>query len=281
MQLGTIRHNGSTTAVRVEENEVVLLSFTDVGELLTEGSLDYSRRADGQRLPLDGVDWAPVVTEPNKIICVGMNYADHIAEMGNETPAHPTCFAKFSGALIGANDSLHLPPPHVSVQNDWEAELCVVIGTPARSVSAANALNYVAGYTAMNDFSVRDWQKRTSQFLLGKTFERTSALGPVMTTTDVLGDASGLAISSSVNGEVKQDSNTNELVFDVPFLVSEISKVITLLPGDIIATGTPGGVGAAREPQEWLALGDELTITIEGIGEITNRCVLPGRNPAS
>ena len=275
MQLGTIRTDDGTTAVRVDGDEVVLLSFTDVGEILREGSLAYASRANGDRLPIADVRWAPVVIEPNKIICVGMNYADHIAEMGNVAPTHPTYFSKFSGSLIGAYDDLQLPRPELSTQNDWEAELCVVIGEPARAISPNSAVNYIAGYTAMNDFSVRDWQKRTSQFLSGKTFESASALGPVMTTTDQLGDGSGLKISSSVNGEMKQLSNTSELVFDVPFLVSELSKVITLLPGDVIATGTPGGVGAGRDPQEWLANGDELSITIEGIGEIRNRCVLP------
>ena len=275
MQLGTIRTDDGTTAVRVDGDEAVLLSFTDVGEILREGSLAYASRAEGERVPLAEVSWAPVVIEPNKVICVGMNYADHVAEMGNVAPAHPPFFAKFSGSLIGAYDDIHLPRPELSVQNDWEAELCVVIGEPAREVSPNAAINYVAGYTAMNDFSVRDWQNRTSQFLTGKTFEHATALGPVMTTTDQMRDGSGLRISSSVNGEVKQLSNTSELIFDVPFLVSELSKVITLLPGDVIATGTPGGVGAGRDPQEWLANGDEVSISIEGIGEIRNRCVLP------
>ena len=275
MQLGTIRTDDGTTAVRVDGEEVVQLSFDDVGEILREGSLEYAGRAKGDRLPLSSVDWAPVVVEPNKIICVGMNYADHVAEMGNVAPAHPTCFAKFSGSLIGAYDKIHLPSPDVSLQNDWEAELAIVIGTEVRSVSPQSAVNYVAGYTAMNDFSVRDWQKRTSQFLMGKSWEHSTALGPVMTTTDQLGNGSNLSIGSAVNGVEKQASNTSQLVFDVPFLVSELSKMITLLPGDIIATGTPGGVGAGRSPQEWLIPGDELTVTIDGIGEIRNRCVIP------
>ena len=273
MQLGTIRSNGTTRAVRVEGDDLVLLEHGDVGALLTAGGIDAARAADGERVAADAAEWAPVVVNPDKIICVGLNYADHVAEMGNAPPAHPTCFAKFSGSLIGAHDDLALPPEEVSTHNDWEAELAVVISSPARAVAVDDALDYVAGYTAFNDFSVRDWQKRTSQFLLGKTFESASALGPVMTTTDELGDGSGLAISSAVNGITKQSSNTDQLVFDVQFLVSEISKAITLQPGDIIATGTPGGVGAARTPPEWLVDGDELVITIEGIGQIRNTCV--------
>ena len=274
MKYATIRVDGGTetSAVRVDGDELIILDYADVGALLRSDALEKAANADGERVSRAGADWAPLVTTPNKIICVGLNYADHIAEMGSVPPEFPTCFSKFSGALIGAHDDLQLPPPEISVRNDWEAELAIVIGQEGRAIPVDAALDHVAGYTAFNDFSVRDWQKRTSQFLIGKTFENASALGPAMTTTDELGDGSGLAISSAVNGEVKQSSNTDQLVFDVPHIVAEISKVITLLPGDIIATGTPGGVGAARTPSEWLVDGDELTITIEGIGEIQNRC---------
>lgn len=277
MRLGTIRLNGNpydTRAVRVEGDELVVLDFTDVGELLAAEATEYASTLDGERLPVAEADWAPVIPDPGKIICVGLNYRDHVLEMGHEPPEHPTCFAKFSEVLIGAHDDIHLPAADVSVRNDWEAELCVVIGSPARNVDESEALNYVAGYTAFNDFSVRDWQKRTSQFLLGKTFEHTAALGPVMTTVDELSDGSGLAISSAVNGVTKQQSNTDQLVFGVKELVAEISKAVTLMPGDLIATGTPGGVGAARTPPEWLVDDDMLTISIEGIGKIENRCIL-------
>ncbi len=273
MQFGTVRTTTGTTAVRVEDDSLVALDFTDVGDVLRTGALDVAREADGERLDPASAEWASLVVRPSKIICVGLNYADHVAEMGSEPPAHPTCFSKFGEALIGANDDLQLPDPEVSTHNDWEAELAIVVGLPARRVKTEHALDYVAGYTAFNDFSVRDWQKRTSQFLLGKTFEGASALGPVLSTVDELGDGSGLAISSSVNGVTKQSSTTDQLVFDVRFLMAEISKAVTLMPGDIIATGTPGGVGAARTPPEWLVPGDELTITIEGIGTIQNTCV--------
>ncbi len=273
MQLGTIRTERGTAAVRVDGDQLVVLDYEDVGALLRAGAIDVVSAIDGPRVPRANADWAPAVTNPDKIICVGLNYADHIAEMGNTPPEFPTCFSKFSGSLIGAHDDLHLPPAEVSIQNDWEAELCIVIGAAGRAIAPEDALDHVAGYTAFNDFSVRDWQKRTSQFLLGKTFEKASALGPVMTTTSVLGAADGLAISSFVNGAVKQSSNTEHLVFGVVDLISELSKAITLVPGDVIATGTPGGVGAARTPPEWLSNGDELVIAIEGIGEIRNRCV--------
>ena len=282
MHLGTIRHNGTTKVVRVERErgEAVLLDASDVGQLLSDGLLDTRGGhvpVDGlveEVIDLDGVDWGPVIAEPNKIICVGLNYRDHVEEMGRELPDAPTYFSKFSGALIGANDLIHLPDPALSTHNDWEAELAIVIGATARNVSQADALEHIAGFTVFNDFSVRDYQRRTSQFLAGKTFEHASGLGPVMVTPDEIGDGSGLAISSRVNGEIKQQSNTDQLIFGPAELVSDLSQIITLVPGDVIATGTPGGVGAARTPPEWLVDGDELVVTIDGIGSLRHRCVV-------
>lgn len=279
MQLGTIHHGGTTRAVRVDRDtgEAVLLDAVDVGQLLADGgSPSGNEPVDGsveEPIDLSDVQWAPVVIRPNKIICVGLNYRDHVEEMGRELPPAPTYFSKFSGALIGANDELRLPNPAISTHNDWEAELAMIIGRPARNVDVTDALDHVAGFTAFNDFSVRDYQRRTSQFLAGKTFEQASGLGPFMVTVDEIGDGSGLAISSSVNGEVKQRSNTDQLIFGTAELVADLSQIITLEPGDVIATGTPGGVGAARTPPEWLRLGDELVISIEGIGELRHRCV--------
>ena len=257
--------------------EVVLLDAIDVGQLLADSGVPVGNEpVDGrveETVDLGDVQWAPVVTRPNKIICVGLNYRDHVEEMGRELPPAPTYFSKFSGSLIGAHDELHLPDPAVSTHNDWEAELAMIIGTPARHVEVEQALDHVAGFTVFNDFSVRDYQRRTSQFLAGKTFEQASGLGPVMVTVDEIGDGSGLAISSAVNGEVKQRSNTDQLIFGTAELVADLSRIITLEPGDVIATGTPGGVGAARTPPEWLKAGDELVISVEGIGELRHRCV--------
>ena len=250
-----------------------MLDSPDVGNLLLEGVTNVG--ADGEILDLDGVEWAPLVTRPNKIICVGLNYRDHVEEMGRELPSAPTYFSKFSGALIGANDDLHLPPRSISTHNDWEAELAMIIGARARDVNVDDAYTYIAGFTVFNDFSVRDYQRRTTQFLAGKTFENASGLGPVLVTVDEIGDGSGLTISSSVNGHVKQQSNTDQLIFGPAELVADLSQIITLEPGDVIATGTPGGVGAARTPPDWLSDGDELVVTIEGIGSLRHRCVLP------
>lgn len=275
MQIGTIRAADGTTAVRVEGDDVVVLDFDDVGAVLRADALDTVSTAAGESMPLASVDWAPLITLPNKIVCVGLNYHDHVRETGSELPAAPTYFSKFSGSLVGARDTIELPSAAVSTAVDWEVELCIVIGREARHVSEHLALDHVAGYTILNDVSVRDWQKRTTQFLAGKTFERTTPVGPAMTTTDELGDGSGLAVKTEVDGVVKQDSSTDELIFGTRRLIADLSTIITLLPGDLIATGTPGGVGASRTPPEFLVDGSELVTTIDGIGELRNRCARP------
>ena len=279
MQIGSIRNLGGETAVRVDGDELVCLPFS-THELLDSALWDIAAadHHDGtpfERITFEDADWAPLISRPGKIFCVGLNYREHVEEMGRELPPAPTYFAKFADALIGAHDNIVLPRPEISTAVDSEVELCIVIGTPARHVDAANALDHVAGYTILNDISVRDWQKRTTQFLAGKTFEAMTPVGPVLTTTDVLGDATGLAVQTTVDGVIKQSSTTNELIFGVRDLIADLSKVCTLRPGDLIATGTPSGVGAARTPPEWLAPGNELVTTIEGIGELRNRCELP------
>ncbi len=281
MKLATIRTNGNshatggdTAAALIDGDEAILLSYTDAGTALAAASLaSLDQATTGESIPLERVRFASVLPHPGKIICVGLNYADHIAEMGNEAPAAPTCFSKYAGALIGHGDDIHLPPSDISAMVDWEVELTVVVGSPVRNASAVEAQAAIAGYTVMNDISMRDWQKRTSQFLMGKTWEHATPLGPWIVGTDELGDGSGLAVSCSVGGVSKQQSTTDELVFSAIDLVQYISTVITLEPGDIIATGTPGGVGFGRNPKEFLNDGDVVETTIEGIGTLTNRCL--------
>ena len=274
MRLATIADgHGGTVAVRLDGDEVVALPHTDVGALLSStpegGPLAAAR---GERCPLDGVSFAPLVPHPNKIICLGHNYAAHIKETGRPTPEYPTLFAKYDGSLVGSMDPIVLPAVSESV--DWEAEMAVVIGRPARHVAAADALGHVAGYSVINDVSVRDWQRRTTQFLSGKTFESTTPLGPWLVTPDELPPGgSGLSIRCLVDGEVMQDSNTSDLLFDVATTIAYISGIITLRPGDVIATGTPGGVGFARDPKIFLQPGQVLTTEIEGLGSCENRCV--------
>ena len=279
MQIGSVRNFGAERAVRVEGDELVRLPCT-VPELL-EGELwdiaasDEDEGAAFERIAFADADWAPLISRPGKILCVGLNYREHVVEMGRELPGAPTYFAKFADALIGAHDDIAMPRPDVSTSVDSEVELCIVIGKPARHVDPTEALNHVAGYTILNDISVRDYQRRTTQFLAGKIFEAMTPVGPVLTTTDVLGNGSGLSVHTTINGAVTQSSSTDELIFTVRDLVSDLSKICTLRPGDLIATGTPSGVGAGKTPPEWLKPGDQIVTAIEGIGELRNTCVLP------
>ncbi|MGH9045912.1 MAG: fumarylacetoacetate hydrolase family protein, partial [Acidimicrobiales bacterium] len=202
-----------------------------------------------------------------KIICVGLNYRNHILEMGRDLPEYPTLFAKFRSALIGANDPIELCDAVHEL--DWEAELAVVIGSPVRNASEQAAAGAIAGYSVLNDVTARDWQRRTLQWLQGKTFERSTPVGPWMVTAD---EADGLSgeITCEVNGETMQRSDIGDLVFGPAKLVSYISSIVTLLPGDLIATGTPGGVGSAHKPPRFLGDGEVVTTRIAGIGECQN-----------
>ncbi len=272
MRLTTVRVSSGTSAGRVEGDDIVVLEAADVGAVLRAGG---EVAETGTSIPLSSADYAPLVTHPDKIVCVGVNYLDHIAEMGRDRPSAPTYFAKYRRALIGANDHIALPPVEVSTQIDWEAELAIVIGHEVRHASASEAFAAIAGFTVLNDVSVRDYQRRTTQFLAGKTFEGMTPVGPWLVTTDESGDGSGYAISTEVDGVLKQSSNTSELCFNAVDIVQDLSTVITLEPGDVIATGTPGGVGAARTPPEWMGDGTSVLVTIEGIGQTHNVCRLP------
>ena len=272
MRLATIRTAAGTRAVRVDlgAGEAVETGEADVRALLTRPDwAAHAAAAAGPVHAVDGLDYAPLVPAPEKILCVGQNYADHIAEMGNEPPAFPTVFAKFAPALVGAHDDIVLPAASDAV--DYEAELAVVIGRPVRHADADAARAAVAGYTVLNDVSARDWQFRTSQYLSGKTFERSTPLGPWLVTPDEL-PAGGWEISTVIDGETRQRSSTAELVFGVVDLVVYLSTIVTLNPGDVIATGTPGGVGHGRKPPRYLADGEVVVTAIAGVGECRNTC---------
>jgi 2-keto-4-pentenoate hydratase/2-oxohepta-3-ene-1,7-dioic acid hydratase in catechol pathway len=213
------------------------------------------------------------VAAPRMIWAVGLNYRDHVAETGRPLPDAPTLFAKSPGSVIGP-DSPIVIPPHVR-QPDYEGELAVVMGVRARDVSANDALEYVAGLTIAHDVSARDHQYTTGQFTWSKSFDTFCPLGPEVVSLDEIDLAAGLAIETRVNGEVMQSSNTRELVFDVPTLIAWITQGLTLEPGDIILTGTPGGVGAARNPPRWLRNGDVVEISIAGLGTLRNPVVRP------
>jgi acylpyruvate hydrolase len=277
MRLATIRTAAGTRAVRVDSTTATETGEADLRALLSRPDWRaHAEAAAGPSHPVEGLDYAPLVPSPEKIICVGLNYRDHVEEMGHEPPAFPTLFAKYAPALVGAFDDIELPA--VSEQVDYEAELTVVIGAPVRNADDAAAAAAIAGYTVLNDVSVRDFQGRTSQFLQGKTFEHSTPLGPVLVTPDELGgdgtSGGGWAISSRLDGEVMQSSTTDQLVFGAVELVRYLSAILTLNPGDVIATGTPGGVGHARRPPRYLTDGAEIVVAVEGVGECRNRCVL-------
>ena len=208
------------------------------------------------------------VERPGKIMAIGLNYADHIAETGREPPSEQTWFAKMPTALNGPFDPIQLP--RVSEQLDYEAELVAVIGKRCRHVSREEAPGVVFGLMAGNDVSVRDWQRKSSQFVIGKSFDSHAPVGPCLVTMDGI-DPHSLAISCDVNGERRQESNTRHLIFDLYDQIAELSQAMTLEPGDLIFTGTPGGVGMAMDPPRWLKAGDMVRIEIEGIGAIENR----------
>lgn len=217
----------------------------------------------------DDVKIEAPVQNPGKIICVGHNYREHILEMGREIPPYPVVFAKFANTVIGPQDEIPFFP--ISEQLDYEAEFAFIVGKRARNVSQADALSYVAGYTIANDVTYRDIQRRTLEWLQGKTVEGSAPMGPWLVTSDELTDPSGLNVRLTVNGEERQKTNTANFVFDVKYLVQFLSNLMTLEPGDIILTGTPGGVGVARNPQVFLKDGDIVRIEIDKIGYLENK----------
>jgi acylpyruvate hydrolase len=271
VRLATIRTANGTRAARLEGEMLVLLRADDVGTLLAEPDRDRAAHDEtGESVPLAGAEIATLITQPTKTLWVGLNYRDHLLETGTPLPTYPTLFSKFTEALIGAHDDIILPS--VSDEVDWEVELCVVIGRAARHVPTSEALSVIAGYTVTNDISVRDYQLRTHNSTQGKTFEQTTPVGPFLVTGDEVDDALDLEVGCEVDGELVQHDRTSELVFSSAELVSYCSDIVTLKAGDLISTGTPGGVGFTRQPPRYLRQGQVVRTFIEGLGECRNVC---------
>jgi acylpyruvate hydrolase len=272
MAYATYEHEGHRRVGLVEaapggDRLVPLEGLTELGRGTTEEILKGAKPLTAETVPAADVRLCPVVPNPDKIICVGLNYRTHVDETGRDLPTYPVLFTKFSSALIGASDDIMVPPESAAI--DYEAELAVVIGLAGRRITPERALEHVLGYTAANDISMRDYQAKTHQWLQGKTWERSTPLGPYLITPSEI-DVSALGIRTIKDGEKLQDANTADLIFDVPHLIATISEFTTLLPGDVILTGTPGGVGFKRQPPVLLADGDRITVEIDGVGSLTN-----------
>ena len=264
--------NGPARPGLLDGEDIVDLSpaFPDMLSILSRGPGAVSG-AGKSRLPLKSVTLLAPLPNPPRIFCVGLNYRDHAIESNMEIPKVPTVFMKLPSALIGTGDAIKLPPN--STQVDYEAEFAAVIGTGGRDIAKEDWEKHIFGYTILNDVSARDVQLATSQWTLGKSFDTFAPLGPAVVTKDEIADPHQLAISLSIDGELLQNSNTRELIFKLPELLSYISSITPLQCGDIISTGTPAGVGLGRKPQRWLKSGETVSIAIAGLGELVNPVV--------
>ncbi|MFD8274703.1 fumarylacetoacetate hydrolase family protein [Streptomyces flaveolus] len=274
MKLATLRTDAGTRAVRLEGDVLVDLGYADLGELFARADWpSIAVAATGPTYAVDGADLAPVVPRPSKVVCVGHNYTNHIKEMGRELPAYPTLFPKFADTLCGPGDDIVKPSETDAL--DWEVELVVVIGRPVRRATEQEAIDAIAGFTVMNDVSVRDWQFRTIEWTQGKIWDSSTPVGPYVVTPDELpgGVRPALRVRTVVDGQVMQEDNTGTLLFDPVHLVRYISTIVRLNPGDLIATGTPAGVGHARDPKVYLHGGETIVTEIEGLGACTNKVV--------
>ena len=244
--------------------------FPDLKAVLAAGVLeDLPPSCEAPGLATSGLHFLPVIPDPDKILCVGVNYRPHVIEMGRDIPEKPVVFVRFAGSVTGHGQPIIRP--RASEQYDFEGELAVVIGRRSRHIPREQAFDYVAGYTCFMDGSVRDWQRHTPQFTPGKNFENSGAIGPWLVSADEIADVAGITLETRVNGEVMQQGRVGELIFDIPYLLEYCSTFAELLPGDVVATGTPGGVGAARQPPVWLRAGDEVIVDIHGVGRLRNR----------
>lgn len=282
MRLVTLLEDGCTRSGLVVGDEVVDLTDPSVGlpgalvDILVLGedarpALGRAARRGARRIPLADARLGAPVRRPPAFLGIARNYEDHIAELGVERPSRQTWFAKLSTCVVGPGDAIEVP--YASVQVDYEGELGVVIGRRCRHVPVDGALDVVAGYTVVNDVSVRDWQRSTPTMLLGKGFDTHGPVGPWVVTADEIPDPQSLRVRTRVNGEVRQDGTTSDMIFTVAEMIAHLSTVATLEPGTVLATGTPAGVGAASDPPRWLVAGDTVAVEVEGVGVLTNPVV--------
>ncbi len=271
MRLLTFRYQDDVMAGLLLGDDVLPLPWPDVKALIESGlEQAVESAAAAQPIPLSDVSLLAPILKPGKIVAIGLNYLDHCLEQGKTPPERPTIFTKFSTSVNHPGGEIRWDPG-LTQQVDYEAELAVVIGKRAYRIREEDAYDYVAGYTCLNDVTARDLQRSDKQWVRGKSLDTFAPMGPVLVTSDELPDPHQLAIRCWVNGDLRQESNTDQLIHTVPKLIAFCSRAFTLEPGDIITTGTPGGVGVYREPPLFLKPGDEIVVAIEGIGELTNR----------
>lgn len=273
-QLGVVIDNTVINLNTISNGQLPsdMREFLQMGDSAMSISRDATVNASGG-VGLDTVKLMSPITNPSKVIAIGLNYMDHVRESGIEMPDLATMFCKYPSSIIGPGDEISWQTG-LTEQVDYEAELAVVIGKVARSVAQDDAFDYIAGYTNCNDVSARDLQFMPGdQWLRGKCLDTFCPLGPYLVTRDEIADPHNLSIQCRVNGETRQDSNTSEMIYRIPYLIEYLSKAFTLYPGDVIATGTPHGVGAFRQTPIWLKQGDVVTVEIEGLGQLTNTCV--------
>ncbi|MFF7331851.1 fumarylacetoacetate hydrolase family protein [Streptomyces sp. NPDC008150] len=280
MKIARVRHQGRIMAARVEGDTVYPVLPEEprhmadaVRDLVADGTAARVLRADVPGVALADVELLSPLTAPQKIVCIGLNYADHIRETGLETPSAPLAFVKTAHTLTGPTAPVRVARG-TTAQLDWEAELAVVVGRTARNVTAEQAAEHVFGYTVANDVSARDAQFADGQWFRGKNFDDFCPLGPWIVTADEVPDPQDLAVTARVNGTTVQDSSTKEMIFGVAETIAYLSRFMTLFPGDVIATGTPHGVGMGRDPQLWLGDGDVVEVVVEGIGLLRNQVVV-------
>ena len=268
MRYVSYTHNTTAAWGRVENNQIIDLTAyaPDLKSALEKGL--PAQALDGPRIPRSEITLLPVVPNPSKILCVGHNYEAHRVETGRAATAHPSIFTRFADTLTGANDPIVCPK--VSTDLDYEAELAIVIGKPGRNIAETDAMDHVAGFACFNDASVRDWQWHSRQFTPGKNFPNTAPFGPELVTPDEIGDLEQVRVQSILNGIVMQSATLDHMLFPIPVIIAYISQFTPLNAGDVIATGTPGGVGAKRTPPVWMKDGDEIVIDISSVGQLTS-----------
>ena len=269
--LSFLRADGQASWGRIDDGTVIDLGAAPGAPASLRAALAAGLPqpdAPGTRHELAAVTLLPVIPDPGKILCIGLNYADHVAETGREQKAHPAVFTRWADTLVA--DGAPLVRPRESTRFDYEGELAVVIGKPGRRIARAEALTHVAGYAVVNDASARDWQRHNIQFTPGKNFPATCAFGPALVTRDEIADLAQLRVQTRLNGALVQDQPLSDMIWDVPALIAYVSTFTPLAPGDVIATGTPGGVGDKRNPPLYLRAGDRVEVSIGAIGTLTN-----------